>query len=59
MPELLNGCAMLTADKPFSRAAKAEGIQSTATSAPPPARTCIGPISGPPGLMVTFKPSAL
>ena len=58
MPELLNGWAILTFAKPFSLAAKADGIQSTATSAPPPASTLIGPISGPPGLIVTFNPSA-
>ncbi len=48
----------LTSASPFSRAAKAEGIQSTTTSAPPPAITCVGATSGPPGRMVTFSPSS-
>ena len=58
MPDDLNGCAILTSASPFSRAAKAEGIQSTTTSAPPPAITCVGATSGPPGRMVTFSPSS-
>ena len=49
MPERLNGWAMLTSGTPFSRLASAEGIQSTITSAPPPAITCGGAMSGPPG----------
>src|SRR5690606_34291740 len=49
IPELLNGWAMLTSGSPFSRAASAAGIQSTTTSAPPPAITCTGATSGPPG----------
>src|SRR5208282_5894019 len=52
-PECLNGCATLTIGTPFSRAASAPGIQSTTTSAPPPASTCSGATSGPPGLIVT------
>ncbi len=58
MPDDLNGCAMLTSGSPFSRAARAEGIQSITTSAPPPAITCAGATSGPPGLMVTSSPSS-
>src|ERR1700733_12869762 len=59
MPDRWNTCAMLTNLTPFSRAASADGIQSTTTSAPPPAITCDGLISGPPGLMVTSSPAAL
>ena len=58
MPERLNGWAMLTSGTPFSRLARAEGIQSTMTSAPPPAITCGGAMSGPPGLMVTSSPAS-
>src|SRR3954465_4052131 len=39
-PERLNVCEMLTSGTPFSREARADGIQSTTTSAPPPAMTC-------------------
>ena len=53
MPERWNTCAMFTSFTPFSRAASAEGIQSTTTSAPPPAITRVGFTSGPPGLIVT------
>src|SRR5574340_796677 len=42
MPERWNTCAMLTIGTPFSRVASAEGIQSTTTSAPPPAITWVG-----------------
>ena len=59
IPERLNGWAMLTSGSPFSRAASAEGIQSTITSAPPPASTCAGAMSGPPGLMVDVEPLVL
>ncbi len=58
-PERLKGWAMLTTGDPFSRVASAEGIQSTTTSAPPPARTCSGFTSGPPGLIVTSRPASL
>ena len=58
-PERLNGWAMLTTGEPFSRVASAEGIQSTTTSAPPPASTCSGLMSGPPGLIVTSRPASL
>ncbi len=58
MPDDLNGCAMLTSGRPFSRAASAEGIQFRITSAPPPAITCGGAMSGPPGLIVTSRPSS-
>ena len=58
IPERLNGWAMLTSGSPFSRAASAEGIQSMTTSAPPPAITCGGATSGPPGLIVTSSPSS-
>ncbi len=54
-PDFLNGCAMLTSFTPFSRAASAAAIQSTITSAPPPAITCSGAMSGPPGLIVTSR----
>ena len=47
MPEDAKGCAMFTSGRPFSRAARAEGIQSMTTSAPPPAITWVGAISGP------------
>src|SRR6202790_4102174 len=49
-PDFLKVCEMLTSGKPFSRDARADGIQSTTTSAPPPAITCGGATSGPPGL---------
>src|ERR1700722_13750865 len=58
-PERLNGCEILTSGTPFSRDASAEGIQSMMTSAPPPAITCAGAVSGPPGLMVTSSPASL
>ena len=58
MPAFLKGCAMLTSGTPFSRAASAPPIQSTMTSAPPPAITCSGAMSGPPGLMSTSRPSS-
>src|SRR5262249_46974582 len=58
-PERLNGCDMLTRGTPFSRDASAEGIQSMMTSAPPPAITCGGATSGPPGLMVTSRSASL
>src|SRR4249920_3993766 len=58
-PELLKVCEMLTSGTPFSREASADGIQSTTTSAPPPAITCGGATSGPPGLMVTSSPASL
>ena len=58
MPEDLKGWAMLTSGTPFSRVASAEGIQSTMTSAPPPAITCAGAMSGPPGLISTSRPSS-
>ena len=58
MPEDLKGWAMLTRGTPFSRVASADGIQSTTTSAPPPAITCGGAISGPPGLISTSRPSS-
>ena len=59
MPDRWNTCAMLTIGTPFSRAASADGIQSTTTSAPPPAITCSGLMSGPPGLIVTSRFAAL
>src|SRR5579883_135533 len=58
-PERLNGWAMLTRGTPFSRDASADGIQSMTTSAPPPAMTCGGATSGPPGLIVTSRPASL
>ena len=58
MPERLNGWAMLTSGTPFSRDASAEGIQLMITSAPPPTMTWGGEMSGPPGLIVTSRPSA-
>src|SRR6516165_8625236 len=58
-PEFLKVCDTLTSGTPFSREASAEGIQSTTTSAPPPAITCGGATSGPPGLMVTSSPASL
>ena len=58
MPERLKGWAMLTRPTPFSREARAEGIQSMITSAPPPAITWGGEMSGPPGLMVTSRPAS-
>src|ERR1700722_9025150 len=58
-PERLKGCEILTSGTPFSREASADGIQSMTTSAPPPAMTCGGATSGPPGLMVTSRPASL
>src|SRR5215470_2245509 len=58
-PDRLNGCEMLTSGTPFSREASADGIQSMITSAPPPAITCGGATSGPPGLIVTSRSASL
>src|SRR5216684_8076575 len=58
-PDFLNVCEILTSGTPFSRDANADGIQSTTTSAPPPAITCGGATSGPPGLIVTSSPASL
>src|ERR1700752_3969082 len=58
-PDFLNVCEMLTSGTPFSRDASADGIQSTTTSAPPPAITWGGATSGPPGLIVTSRPASL
>src|SRR6201986_3365148 len=58
-PDFLKVCEILTSGTPFSRDASTEGIQSTTTSAPPPAITCGGATSGPPGLMVTSSPASL
>ena len=43
---------------PDGRAASADGIQFSIASAPPPARTCGGAISGPPANTVTSSPSS-
>src|SRR3984957_9865559 len=58
-PDFLKVCETLTSGTPFSRDARADGIQSTTTSAPPPAITCGGATSGPPGLIVTSSPASL
>src|SRR5688572_33341215 len=58
MPDFLIGWAMLTSGTPFSRDASAASIQSMMTSAPPPAITCGGAMSGPLGLISTSKTSA-
>src|SRR5258707_12550036 len=58
-PDFLNGCEIFTSGTPFSRDASADGIQSMMTSAPPPAITCGGATSGPPGLIVTSSPASL
>src|SRR3954468_23000053 len=58
-PDFLKVWERLTSGNPFSREASADGIQSTVTSAPPPASTCGGATSGPPGLMVTSRPASL
>src|ERR1700726_3963113 len=58
-PDFLKVCETLTSGTPFSREASADGIQSTTTSAPPPAITCGGATSGPPGLIVTSSPASL
>src|SRR5580704_15671417 len=58
-PDFLKGCEILTRPTPFSRAARAPGIQSMITSAPPPAITCSGAMSGPPGLIVTSRSTSL
>src|SRR5207248_6857878 len=48
---------MLTIGAPLTRAARADGIQSTATSALPVASTSDGVMSGPPGRIVTSSPA--
>src|ERR1700694_1182502 len=58
MPERWKTCAMLTIGTPFSREDRADGIQSTITSAPPPAITWLGLMSGPPDLICTSRPSS-
>src|ERR1700679_599827 len=58
-PDFLKVCEILTSGTPFSREASADGIQSTVTSAPPPAMTCGGATSGAPGLIVTSRPASL
>src|SRR3981081_1324126 len=58
-PDLLKVCEILTSGTPFSRDANADGIQSTTTSAPPPAITCGGATSGPPGWIARSRPAAL
>src|SRR5438552_130922 len=58
-PDFLKVCEILTRGTPFSRDASADGIQSTITSAPPPAITCGGATSGPPALIVTSRPASL
>src|SRR5271156_2565790 len=58
-PDFLKVCEILTSGTPFSRDGSADGIQSTTTSAPPPAITCGGATSGPPGLIVTSNPTSL
>ena len=55
MPDFSKVWEMLTSATPFSRAASAAGIHSTITSAPPPAITWGGAISGPPGLIATSR----
>src|ERR1700732_2959468 len=47
-PDFLKVCEILTSGTPFSRDASADGIQSTTTSAPPPAITCGGGDARPP-----------
>ena len=49
---------LMVAGQRFSRVARAEGIQSTTTSAPPPAITWLGLMSGPPALIVTSRPTS-
>src|ERR1700743_3620669 len=57
-PERLKVCEMWTSGTPFSREASADGIQSTTTSAPPPAITCGGATSGPPRLVLASRAGA-
>src|ERR1700749_956442 len=58
-PERLKGCEIVTGGPPFPGEARADGIQSTTRAAPPPAITCGGATSGPPGLIVTSRPASL
>src|ERR1700732_5351481 len=58
-PDFLKVGETLPSAPPSSRAAGADGIQSTTTSAPPPAITCGGATSGPPGLIVTSSPASV
>jgi hypothetical protein len=58
IPERANTCAMLTRSPPLSRVASRDGSQSIPNSAPPLATTCSGVMSGPPGLIVTSRPSS-
>ena len=50
---------MLTSGTPCSREESRLGSQSIPNSAPRPATTCSGTMSGPPGTMVTSRFSAL
>src|SRR6266699_1316754 len=56
-PDFLKVCEILTSGTPFSLDANADGIQSTTTSAPPPAITCGGATSGPRGLSARQRQS--
>src|SRR5260370_33314680 len=47
-PDFLKVCAILTSGTPFSREARADGVQSTMTSEPAPAIPCGGAPAGPP-----------
>ena len=58
MPDRLKNWATLTNGTPRSRAARAAGIHSMMTSAPPAAITCGGAMSGPPGWIVTSSPAS-
>jgi len=58
MPLYANTCAMFTSGAPWSRAERRLGSQSMPNWAPPPATTCSGTMSGPPGRMVTSSFSA-
>ena len=68
MPDVLNASSrmplypkiwpMLTSGTPCSREDRRLGSQSIPNSAPPPATTCSGTMSGPPGMMVTSRFSA-
>ena len=58
MPQRAKTCAMLTISPPWSRVASVLSSQLSPNSACPPSTTCSGTMSGPPGLIVTSRPSS-
>jgi hypothetical protein len=58
MPEFWNTLRDIDERHRLLARGEREGIQSHTTSAPPPAITWLGLMSGPPGLIVTSEPDA-